>query len=139
MPEETRTPINERRSISSHTLTDHGVYDDEPFPTEGNAYHWYQRAVYWKREAHRNEGQQATMDFDKSSGNGFSFSFMSSGDTAIVRNLIFKQQQIQAIKHVRTVTTMSLIEAKNLCDKMKSEMGWNGKYNDECKFSSNWS
>src|ERR1035438_7607239 len=119
MPEETRTPINERRSISSHTLTDHGVYDDEPFPTEGNAYHWYQRAVYWKREAHRNEGQQATMDFDKSSGNGF----MSSGDTAVVRNLISKQRQIDAIKHVRTVTTMSLYEAKNLCRSEERRVG----------------
>src|ERR1035438_5316522 len=124
MPEETRTPINERRSISSHTLTDHGVYDDEPFPTEGNAYHWYQRAVYWKRETHRNEGQQTTMDFDKSSASG-----LSSKDTKIVRDYILEQRQIDAIKHVREVTSMGLVDAKNLCDKMKNEMGWKGKWN----------
>ena len=128
-----KSPINERTSISSHTPTEHGVYDDEPFETCGNAYHWYQRAVYWKREAHRNEGQQATMEFDKSSANG-----LSSKDIAIVRNFILQQHHIEAIKHVREVTSMGLLEAKNLCDKMRDEMGWNGAWNDKCKFNPNF-
>jgi hypothetical protein len=61
---ESEAPINERWSISSHTRTEHGVYDDEPFPIEGTAYYWYLRAVYWKREVHRNEGVQKVMSFE---------------------------------------------------------------------------
>jgi hypothetical protein len=110
-------PINERRSISSHTLTEHGVYDDEPFPTEGLAYYWYQRAVYWKREAHRSEGVQQKMDFEEKHPSG-----MSLGDLKIVQDYIKLGQQIQAIKHVRTVTSMGLIESKTLCDKLRNDM-----------------
>ena len=53
---------DERRSIPSHTDTEFGRYDAEPFPTEGNAYYWYTRACYWKRTANRNEGVHAIKD-----------------------------------------------------------------------------
>jgi hypothetical protein len=124
------TPINERRSISSHTPTEHGVYDDEPFPTEGLAYYWYQRAVYWKREAHRSEGTQQTMNFEEKHVSG-----MSVNDVKIVRDAIKAQLHINAIKHVRTVTNLGLKEAKDICDQMRSDMGWNGQYGLDCKFS----
>ncbi len=127
MANEARTPINERRSISSHTVTEHGVYDDEPFPTEGLAYYWYQRAVYWKRTAHRSEGKQETMSFsgEPVDVDGVKYE-MSFGDLKIVRNYIKTDQFIVAIKHVRTVTSMGLKDAKNLCDKIRNDMGWNG-------------
>jgi hypothetical protein len=114
---EIELPINERRSISSHTRTEHGVYDDEPFPTEGLAYYWYQRAVYWKREAHRSEGSQQTMDFEEKHSSG-----MTMADLKIVRDYINEGEQINAIKHVRKVTKWGLLESKDLCDKLRMEM-----------------
>ena len=100
------TPISERRSISSHTRTGHGVYDDEPFPTEGNAFHWYRLAVYWKREAHRN-GQQQTMSFDETLIiNGVR---LSGGDLKTIKNYIELGELINAIRYVRTYTGSSLV------------------------------
>ena len=127
---ESAKPINERRSISSHTMTEHGVYDDEPFPTEGNAYWWYQRAVYWKREAHRSEGQQQTMNFEEKHSSG-----MSANNLMTVRNFIKAGQFINAIKHVRMVTSTSLFEAKELCEKLRTELGWNGLNGASSHFS----
>jgi len=127
---DTELPINERRSISSHTLTEHGVYDDEPFPTEGLAYYWYQRAVYWKREAHRSEGIQQTMNFEEKH-----FSGMSSNDVKIVRDNIKAGMFIGAIKHVRTVTSLGLSESKDICDKLRQSMGWNGRFGPDEKYS----
>jgi len=123
-------PINERRSISSHTPTEHGVYDDEPFAVEGLAYYWYQRAVYWKREAHRREGTQQTMNFEESHPGE-----MTMGDFKIVRDQIKAGMFIGAIKHVRTVTNMSLLNAKDICNKLRTDMGWNGKFGTEEKYS----
>src|ERR1700688_1694955 len=124
------TPINERRSISSHTLTEHGVYDDEPFAIEGLAYYWYQRAVYWKREAHRNEGIQQTMNFDRPANWQTTGVDTATGicnaDLQITRNYLKEGHLINAIKHIRTVTSLGLVESKNLCNKMRQEMGWNG-------------
>jgi hypothetical protein len=136
MADEAGTPINERRSISSHTVTEHGVYDDEPFPTEGLAYYWYQRAVYWKRTAHRSEGVQQTMSFSEKhiDVDGVKYE-MSFGDMKIVRNYIKQEQFIAAIKHVREVTGMGLKDAKDICDKLRSDMGWNGKFGHASHFS----
>ncbi len=128
--EDHELPINERRSINSHTRTEHGVYDDEPFPTEGLTYYWYQRAVYWKREAHRSAGTQETMDFEEKHSSG-----MRAVDLTVVRNLIKNQQQINAIKHVREVTALGLKEAKDICDDIRQSMGWNGLSGASCTFS----
>lgn len=121
-----KEPINERRSISSHTPTKHGVYDDGPLAVEGLAYYWYQRAVYWKREAHRNEGVQQTMNFDRPTTGVDSATGMCNADLQITRNHIKAGQFITAIKHVHKVTGWGLVESKNLCDNMREEMGWNG-------------
>ena len=123
---DTELPINERRSISSHTPTEHGVYDDEPFPTEGLAYYWYQRAVYWKREAHRSDGVQQKMNFDSPTTGVDTATGLCNADLQITRNLIKSGQFINAIKHVRTVSNWGLVESKNLCDQLRQQMGWNG-------------
>ena len=120
---ESAKPINERRSISSHTLTGHGVYDDEPFETCGNAYWWYQRAVYWKRQAHRSEGQQQTMDFEEKSKMVNSVIMLTAIDHAIVKNFLKPDgngwiDKISAIKHVRTVTGAGLFDSKNYVDNL---------------------
>jgi hypothetical protein len=80
-------PINERRSIGSHTKTEHGVYDDEPFETCGLAYYWYQRAVYWKREAHRSEGSQQTMSFEEKHSSGMTVADLKVVKAAVVEAL----------------------------------------------------
>ena len=72
--------------------------------------------MYWKREAHRSEGSQQTMDFEEHS------SGMTMADLKIVRAYINKGEQINAIKHVHTVTNLGLVESKNLCDKLRMEM-----------------
>jgi ribosomal protein L7/L12 len=72
---------------------------------------------YWKREAHRSEGVQQKMDFEEKHSSG-----MSMGDLEIVRGYIKLGQQLQAIKHVRTVTSMGLFESKSLCDKLRNDM-----------------
>ena len=127
-PYDVDKPINERRSISSHTPTEHGVYDDEPFPTEGLAYYWYQRAVYWKREAHRSEGTQQTMNFEEKHSGGMV-------DLKTVRKYIKSGQFINAIKHIREVTDMDLMDSKELAEKIRDEMGWNGKHGAGSRFS----
>lgn len=120
---DTELPISERRSISSHTPTEHGVYDDEPFPTEGLAYYWYQRAVYWKREAHRSEGAQQTMNFEEKYDSG-----LTMEDLKTAQNYIKDDKILYAIKHVRSVTCMSLVEAKDLCEKIRTEMGYDAPF-----------
>src|ERR1039458_3395760 len=63
MPE----PVDQKPVINSHTQTEFGLYDAEPFPVEGNTYYWYLRAVYWKCEANRKDGVQTTMEFTQKS------------------------------------------------------------------------
>jgi ribosomal protein L7/L12 len=53
----------------------------------------------------------------------------------VVRNYIKQEQFIHAIKHVRDVTSMGLKEAKDMCDKLRSDMGWNGKFGTASHFS----
>ncbi len=115
------TPVNERRSICSHTRTEHGVYDDEPFATEGNAYYWYMRAVYWKTLARRNEGQQQVMEFE--SIEVCPGIILPSSELKTVRDFIKSGQIINAIKHVRTVTMTGLKESKDFVDKLRIKEG----------------
>jgi hypothetical protein len=112
--------IDTKPIIGSHTPTDFGKYDTEPFPVEGNAYYWYQRAVYWKREAHRKEGVQQTMEFQEKSYAesiaGVTKITLSPYDLEVVKNHIKGGNKIAAIKHVREVTMAGLKEAKYYCD-----------------------
>ena len=109
-------PINERRSISSHTPTEHGVYDDEPFAVEGLAYYWYQRAVYWKREAHRSDGVQQTMNF------GPQVPGLTIEDIKTTRSYIKAGRFFTAIKHIHKITNMSLVDSKELAKKLRDDM-----------------
>lgn len=123
---ELEVPINERVSIDSHTRTEHGLYDDEPFSVSGNAYYWYQRAVYWKRQALRAEGQQKVMDFTakpkpKVSSLGPKTE-LSGYDLSQVREYVYKHHIIDAITYIRTHLNCSLYEAKNLVDEIRAAM-----------------
>ncbi len=136
---ETEVPINERRSIPSHTDTEFGRYDAEPFPTEGNAYHWYVRACYWKRTANRNEGVQQTLAFEPNlclSGPqpGPTGRWMTANDREIVRAFIKSGHNINAIKTVREITALGLKASKDYVDKLRDKMGWNGS--SPCTFTS---
>jgi len=128
-PDLDKAPIHERRSISSHTPTGHGAYDDEPFATEGLAYFWYQRAVYWKREFHRTEGTQQQMNFEEPNVAG-----MTTQQWKDVRVYIKLQRHIDAIKFVRECTNLGLKESKDICDKLRADMGWNGKFGENYGF-----
>jgi hypothetical protein len=115
---DTPTPIYQRASIGSHTPTDFGPYDDEPFETSMNAYNWYLHACYWKQKASRNEGTQATMRFEqKKSGIGPDGTIiLSDKDLAIVKSHIKTflnggYGKTNAIKHVRNVVNCGLKEA----------------------------
>lgn len=125
MPE----PIDVRPIIDSHTDTEFGRYDVEPFAVEGNAYYWYMRAVYWKREANRKEGVQSTMEFqEKSHMTPTGVITLSSIDLAIVKGYLAPKLhangqslalKISAIKHVRTVTNCGLKEAKDYVETLE--------------------
>ena len=121
--------IDEKPMIGSHTMTEFGIYDAEPFPVEGNAYYWYIRAVYWKRESGRKEGVQSTIDFEQKSCPDHAYSTYTYGegvslsplDMGIVKNYLNLNgpgfgNKINAIKHVRTVTGCGLKEAKDFVD-----------------------
>lgn len=112
--------------IGSHTTTEFGLYDAEPFPVEGNAYYWYIRAVYWKRMANRKEGVQGTMEFVEKSHvvyDGPNPHFhLSSTDLYDVKNFIKVGQVINAIKRVREVTNSSLVDSKEYVDSLKNEV-----------------
>lgn len=121
--------IDQAVSVNSHTPTDFGKYDEEPFPVEGNAYYWYLRATYWKRQANRNDGVQATMDFTEKSyaeSVGTSGEYvqihLSSTDRKIVHDYLTKttsngfHDKILAIKHVRSVANCGLTAAKDYVD-----------------------
>ena len=116
--------IDEKPMIGSHTMTEFGIYDAEPFPVEGNAYYWYIRAVYWKRESGRKEGVQSTIDFEQKSTYTFDGICLSPLDMGIVKNYLNPNgpngpgfgNKINAIKHVRTVTGCGLKEAKDFVD-----------------------
>ena len=117
--------IDERPVIGSHTKTEFGIYDSEPFPVEGNAYYWYIRAVYWKREANRREGVQATLEFDSTSKQTVSGGIvLSAADMKTVMGYLTTKgpggyvQTINAIKHVRGVTLCGLVQAKDFVDKL---------------------
>ena len=121
-------PIDVRVSIGSHTDTEFGRYDAEPFEVEGNAYYWYKRAVYWKREANRKEGVQSTMEFqEKSHMTPTGVITLSSIDLAIVKGYLAPKSyangqttlKISAIKHVRTVTNCGLKEAKDYVETLE--------------------
>jgi hypothetical protein len=112
---EIEPPINEA-SVSSHTRTEHGVYDDEPIATEGNAYYWYMRAVYWKHLAHRKEGVQAAMNFEEKSAVVDGQIILSPADLKIVKSQLDGLNPVKilaAIKYVRTITGCGLKEAKD--------------------------
>jgi len=122
---DTPTPIYQHASIGSHTPTDFGPYDDEPFETSMNAYNWYLRACYWKQKASRNEGTQATMDFEQKSGIGPNGDIILSDiDLAIVKSHLKTWQggalggTINAVKHVRNVVNCGLKEAKDYIDNL---------------------
>jgi hypothetical protein len=115
--------IDTKPVIGSHTDTEFGRYDAEPFPVEGNAYFWYQRAVYWKREANRKDGVQATMEFkEKSVMHDDGQIVLSHYDLEIVKNHIANGNKINAIKHVREVTMAGLKESKDYCDVLAATM-----------------
>ena len=105
-------------------MTEHGVYDDEPFETCGNAYWWYQRAVYWKRAAHRMEGQQQTMNFEEKSKTVNSVIQLSAHDLIIVKGFLVQTlgstfgNKIAAIRYVREVAGCGLKEAKDYVDNL---------------------
>lgn len=116
-------PIDLRASIDSHTDTDFGKYDVEPYPVSGNAYYWYQRAVYWKREANRKEGIQQTMEFkEKSVQHPNGSIVLSPSHSQVVKYYILSGFQINAIKAVRDFTMCGLKEAKDYCDILRSEL-----------------
>jgi hypothetical protein len=126
--------IDQAVSVNSHTPTDFGKYDEEPFPVEGNAYYWYLRATYWKRQANRNEGVQATMDFQEKSvavyEGGFAKITLSQKDLSVVKEFIKAGQISDAIKKVRDVTTAGLKESKDYVDSLKIEvLGPHKSYN----------
>jgi hypothetical protein len=118
-------PIDTLPIIGSHTATECGIYDAEPFPVEGNAYYWYIRAVYWKREANRKEGVQQTMDFTEKSNAVYGGPLvgdiitLAPHDLKIVKDFITGPMnggftnKINAIKYVRTVAGCGLKEAKD--------------------------
>jgi ribosomal protein L7/L12 len=78
----------------------------------------------------KQQGIQQTMNFEGKAVDG-----LTMGDAKIVRDFLKKSMLIHAIKHVRSVTIMSLVESKELCEKIRDDMGWNGKFGEECKFS----
>ena len=111
--------------IGSHTPTEFGIYDAEPFPVKHNAYGWYIRAVYWKREANRKEGVQHTMEFTDKSEQKNGKITLSATDLAIVQGYLkpsgeYYSHKIDAIKHVRTVTMCGLKEAKDYVETLEN-------------------